>query len=220
MKRYGFLFTGIKEEEIYDKTKKHIENTVRGTIFLRDAIDDLCNEKYDKMEEIADEIIKLERESDKIARDITRRIIEVIKDPSDREDLIKFIQSLERVTKAVEASAYRIDMSEGVRIPEILKKDLIGLIDAVIKTTQSCEKTIAQMPFYIEDALKHVEGISNLEEDVDNIRRTLMKDLIKVGGDIHLTDFYLLTEIVEKLEEIADLCEYACTVMEIIIASK
>lgn len=143
----------------------------------------------------------------------------VIKHPSSREDMLKLIQSLERVTNAVEATAYRMEMCEQFKIPRILKDDLIKLTDSVILTVQSLGKALHPLPFSTEEVLKCSEEIHKYEEEVDDIRRHLMLDFIRSGTEVNITNFYLLVEIIERLEDIADRCDEAGKLIKLIVAS-
>lgn len=217
---FKILFMSRREKEIYEKCLEHTKKTLEGVKLLKEAILDLCQEEYKKKEEIVEKVLAIERECDEKAEEIIKYIVEVIKYPADREDLLKFIQELERVTKAVEATAYRIEMCHKFKVPGVLKKDLGGLVDSVILVIRALERTIEHMPFDAEDAVEHSQKIHSLEEKVDDTRRGLMRDLLKVGNKISQTDFYLLIEIIEKLEDISDSCDDAGELIELIVASK
>jgi uncharacterized protein Yka (UPF0111/DUF47 family) len=47
-----------------------------------------------------------------------------------------------------------------------------------------------------------------------------MVDLLQVGNEMRQTDFYLLMEIVERIEDIADNCDYSGVVIEMIISGR
>lgn len=217
---FKILFMSRREKEIFKHCLEHIKKTLEGVELLKKAIPDLCQEEYKKKEEIVERVLAIEKECDKKAEEITKDIVELIKYPANREDLLKFIRELERVTKAVEATAYRIEMCHKFEVPGVLKKDLERLVGSVVLTVGALEKTIEHMPFNTEDALEHSERIHMLEEKVDDIRRELMKDLLKVGNKIRQTDFYLLIEIIEKLEDISDRCDDAGAMIELIVVSK
>lgn len=217
---FKILFMSRREKEIYEKCLGHVKKTLQGSKLLKEAISDLCQGKYKEKQEFVEKVLAIEKDCDRKAEEITKYIVETIKYPVDREDLLKFIQELERVTKAVEATTYRIEMCPGLGVPEILKKDLEVLVDSVVLTVEALEKTIEHMPFNTKDALEYSGKIHILEEKVDDVRRGLMKDLVKVGNEIPQTVFYLLTEIIERLEDISDRCDDAGELIELIVATK
>lgn len=217
---FQILFMSRREKEIYEMCLEHVKKTFEGAKLLKEAVFDLCQEEYEQKQELVEKVLAIERNCDKKSEEITKQIVETIKYPAYREDLLKFIRELERVTKAVEATAYRIEMCPALEVPDILKKDLPVLVDSVVSTVEALEKTIEYMPFKAKDALEHSDRIHRFEEKADEVRRRLMKDLIKVGNEIPQTVFYLLTEIIERLEDISDRCDDAGVLIELIVASK
>jgi len=216
---FRILFESKRDWDIYEESLDHIRKTIEGTELLKEALADLCGGSYEKAKEVVDEIMLLEKRSRKVAMRIRSRIIESIRDPYNREDLLKFIQSLEDIMRAVKATAHRLEMCERFEIPEILKDDLCKLVDSVVLTVKSLEKSLLGMPYYPEDALKRTENISGHEEKVDEVRRGLMRDFVCIGDEMKLTQFYLLREIFDNLEEIADRCEKTGLLVELIVMS-
>jgi len=216
---FRILFESKRDWDIYEESLDHVRKTIEGTGLLKEALTDLCTGSYERAKEVVDEIMLLEKKSGKVAMRIRARIIESIRDPYNREDLLNFIQSLEDVMRAVKATAHRLEMCERFEVPEILKDDLCKLVDSVVLTVKSLEKALLGMPYYPEDALKHSKDISEHEDKVDSVRRDLMKDFVCIGDEMKLTQFYLLKEIFDNLEEVADRCEKTGLLIELIVMS-
>jgi len=206
------------EAEIYKKTMEHIELMTEGADLLHEAIRGLCEEKEVRFHEVAEKIVEVEKRCDEKSKEITRLIISRVKQPTMRGHLLQLVMNFQGVAKAVEATGYRIEMCSSFRVPKPVKKDLLKFTDSVIRTVHAL-KTVSHLPFYKKDALKGVQKIHDAEEEADRIRRNLMCDFIGMAEDIPLSDFYLLTEIVGRLEEIADRCENAGNILEVIVAS-
>jgi len=108
-------------------------------------------------------------------------------------------------------------MCEKVEIPEVMKEDLLEMVDLIVLTVKSLEMSLVGMPHNPEDAVKHAANISEHEEKVDELRRGLMRDLIRTGDNMGLTQFYIMKEIVDNLERIADGCEETGYLIELIV---
>ena len=214
---FRILFESKKDWDIYEESLDYVRKIITGAELLKDGLTDLCGGSYDTSKNLLDEILLLDGKAGQIAVNIRTRIVESIRDPYNREDLLKFIQSLEDVMRAVKAVAHRLGMCEKFEIPEILKDDLCEMVDSVISTVKSLEMSLVGMPYNPEDAIKHSRNISEHEEKVDDVRRRLMKDFIHIGDDMKLTQFYIMKEILDNLESIADRCEETGKLIELIV---
>ena len=106
------------------------------------------------MKKLIYKIVDIERSSDELSRNIIKRIIEIIRAPSDRANMFKMIDSLEVVTKKIEATAHRINMGRELKVPETVKDKFIHLADSVAQTVKSLENMVHETPFYIENMLR------------------------------------------------------------------
>ncbi len=214
---FRILFESKKDWEIYEESLDYVRKIVMGAELLRDALTGLCEGRYEKIKNILSEIMLLDENAGQIAMDIRARIVRSIRDPYNREDLLKFTRSIEDVMRAVKAVAHRLDMCEKFEIPELLKDDLHKMVDSVILTIKSLEMSLMGMPYNPEEAVKHSKDISEHEERVDDVRRGLMRDFIRIGDDMKLTQFYVMREILDNLEDIADRCEETGKLIELIV---
>lgn len=207
-----------REKEIYDSILEHVEMMSEGADLLHEAITLVLKGESISSHRIAERIAEIEKKCDVKSEEIIEKIINSIKQPTLREDLLGLVLSLERVAKAVEAVAYRVEMCSELELPDVLKKDLLKFTDAVLRTVHSL-KAVSHMPFYHEEALEKINEIHVFEEKADEVRRKLMCDFVANADKVSLANFYLLMEIVNNLEEVADRCEEAGSVIKIIIAS-
>ena len=222
--RNGRIFFMRKEKDIYDNSLEFVRKVVKGADFVEESIKALADENRNRMQDNINKTLETAHQCEDLYAEIRKKVMDSIGHPSTREDLLRFIDSLFDLSKAVEATAYRIGMCESFTIPEVLQQDLVQLSSSVAKTPKAVEKTVADMPFNTDEALEHSESIHKLEEKVDDIRRDLMRDLIRQSKEeninIGLGDFYIITEIIERLEDIADACDQIRHDLGFIVYSK
>ncbi len=212
------IFKSKREKEIYEDVLKFINEMVDAANCLKDAIISLCTDKCD--ENLIESALNLVKKSDANFGEITLKVITLIKEASEREDMLKFIFNLQKIAKSIEAAIYRVSFAKNLKINNEIKEDFISLANNVLGTLKSFQETILNMPFKTSKATKFSKMIHELEENVDIIRRKLVSNILKIGDSLTNTEFYILMEIIEKLEDISDNCDEAGVMLEIIIASE
>ena len=214
---FRILFESKKDWDIYEESLDYVRKIIMGTDLVKEGLTSLCEGSCDKAKELLADIMVLDEKATQIAMNIKVNIVESIRDPYNREDLLKLTQSIREIMRAVKAVGHRLAMCEKVEIPEIMKGDLLEMVDLVVLTVKSLEMSLVGMPHNPEDAVKHAANISEHEEKVDNLRRDLMRDLILTGDDMTLTQFYIIRELIDNLERIADGCEETGYLIELIV---
>ncbi|MCD4740239.1 DUF47 domain-containing protein [archaeon] len=214
--RGSFKLLKGSETDIYDQLLEEIDLMVNGAELLHEAVAD---RDYNKFNKVAEHIVEMEQECDKKSQQIIEKLIKEVKSPVLCSNLLKLAIEFQDISKAIESVAFRITMCYDFEVPEYLKKELLDMTDAVIKTLHTL-KAVSYMPFYEAEALEEIHKIHQEEERVDTIRRKLICDFLKEADNIGHRDFYLFMELVNCLENVADRSERAAEAMEIIIASR
>jgi len=211
------LFESKKDWDIYEESLNYVRKIIMGTDLVKEGLTSLCGGRDDRAMELLDDIMVLDEKATQIGMNIKVNIVESIRDPYNREDLLKLTQSLREIMRAVKAVGHRLAMCGKVKIPEVMREDLLEMVDLIVLTVKSLEMSLVGMPHNPEDAVKHAANISEHEEKVDESRRGLMKDLIQTGDDMTLTQFYIMKELLDNLERIADGCEETGYLIELIV---
>ncbi len=214
---FRILFESKKDWDIYEESLDYVRKIIMGTDLVKEGLTSLCEGNCDKAKELLVDITAFDEKATQIAMNIKINIVESIRDPYNREDLLKLTQSIREIMRAVKAVGHRLAMCENVEIPEVMKEDLLKMVDLVVLTVKSLEMSLVGMPHNPRDAVKHAANISEHEEKVDDLRRGLMRDLIRTGDDMTLTQFYIMKELLDNLERIADGCEETGYLIELIV---
>lgn len=215
--RVGRIFCFDKrEEEIYKEFLENARCMLKGARFLEKSIMGLRGKQHKK--DLA-KAIEFEKICDLQTTHITEEIIK-IKHSASRHELLLLNQSLEKVAKAIEATGYRVQMSEGIRLTEYLNAGLQRMAKTTVRTIEALEKVLTDMPYYSEKVLKHLQDVHKFEEEMDDIRRKSCNEFVHSKKQLEIQKFYIWQEIVTKMESIADSCEETAGIISRIIASK
>ena len=209
-----------KERKLYDMCMEHMRKSQQAADLLKLAITDLCDGKYDELGRIAEDIIHMTRETDEMARQMRHEAGSSTLDPAQRQELMNILFHIQRVSDGIEASAYRIEMAEGMVVPKELVSLLKDLVDAVIETCTSLTNALERIAYDWHDAMDDVEKVLVGEQKVDDIRRRAMRILVEMADKIGISTFWRIEEIIKHLEDATDACEESANVLTLVITSR
>lgn len=210
------IFSAKKDEEIYREYHGEIKEILKASTLLEEAIEELSKENHSSAREIADQALKHVKKSETVAKEAEKDVARSVRDPSAKEELIRFIHSIESVGKSVEATTYRIKMVKTFRVPKIIKEDLQAVTKYIGPTIEALKDAVYRLPVDPEGAVDYFEKIHECEEKVDDCRRKLIEDFLDKGEGVNIADYHILFEIVKYLERIADSAEETGKIIEII----
>lgn len=209
-----------KERELFDRCLEHSQKTRESAELLRKAVKDLVQGKYDDLDRIAEEVIAHSKEGDEIAQGMRKTIASSSMESNSRHDLLNLLFQLESYGNGIEASAHRMEMAEGLIVPDDIKELLIRLVDAVIETAEAVDGALEKVTYDWRSALEQTEIVRECETKVDDIRRKTMGSLSSIADDIGVSTFWRLKEVVMNLEDAADAAQETANTLDLIIASR
>jgi uncharacterized protein len=155
--------------------------------------------------EFADAVKDREHQGDDLTHDILVKLNRTFVTPFDREDIYRLVSALDDVLDAMEEAADRIVLYRLGDLPEGIAQQVEVLRRAAARTTDAMPKLE-----HVADLESYWIDVNSLEDEADEIYRTLLGDLLAPPdgtppGDVLTT--LKIKEIVETLEQAADAFE-------------
>ena len=215
--RIGRIFSfDQREKEIYGEFLKNAECMLAGVRFLEKSILERRGREHDKH---VSKVIEYEKICDVQTFHITEEILKISHSHS-RYELLRLNQSIEKVSKAIEATGHRVRMSHGIHFPDYLNIGLGEMAKATVKTVKALKRTLQEMPRDSEKTLKYAEQVHEFEEEMDEVRRNSCSEFIHSKTKISIQKYYIWQEIVSKMESVADSCDETANIIKRILAAK
>ena len=146
-----------------------------------------------------------ERQGDELTHAILVKLNRTFVTPFDREDIYRLVSALDDVLDAMEEAADRIVLYRLGELPEGVAAQV-----EVLRRAAAC--TTAAMPKleHVADLESYWIEVNSLEDEADDIYRTLLGDLLAPPDGRPTADPLMVLkvkEVVETLEEAADAFE-------------
>jgi predicted phosphate transport protein (TIGR00153 family) len=146
-----------------------------------------------------------ERAGDELTHEIMMKINTTFVTPFDREDIYRLASALDDVVDAIEEAADRIVLYRLGTLP-----DGIAAQVEVLRRAAACTASAMPRLEHLADLESYWVDVNSLEDEADEIYRTLLGDLLAPPDSAPPADVLTVLktkEIVETLEEAADAFE-------------
>ena len=214
---HGRAWLGKKRQrEVFDLVSQHVQLTLKAVRVMRDAVKDFLKGDIESMEEEASRTISLENEADRLSIQALETISKSQLAPENRGDLLNLVYRVRNVGTAAKALAYRLELAEEYHFPSRIVPGLEKLSSAVMETVETLASAVTQLNTDLVVAEELSDLVSELEDLVDRIRRDLVKILLKEARLLDAASFFVVNEVIMRLEDLADACEDAADHVRII----
>ncbi len=196
-----------RQREVFELASQHMQRTLEAVRLMHRAVQDFLQGNLETMEREASRSISLVNESDKLSVHALEVISKSKLSPEDRGDLLNLVYKVRNVATAAKALAYRLELAEEYHFPAKIVPGLAQLADTVMKTVETLVSAADELNADLIAAEELSDLVSELEDMVDRIRRDLIKLLLKESKLLDAPSFFVVNEVIMRLEDLADSCE-------------
>lgn len=218
-RRFILAFRG--DRELFALVSDHIgkvSQTVRG---LHDLIDSSKSSDWSGVEAWADRIAKDETEADNVHRNAVLKISRGAFFAGLRDDFLDLLESIDNIADAAQNAARIFTESQiPPKVVEYVLKDLkiecvaekLSLAVAVL--TEAIDAISHDANLAVSKSLE----VEKIEQEVDEAKNRLIRDLMQHRSDIETLTLLQLKEFILKLDEVADSAEDTSDLVIAIVA--
>jgi uncharacterized protein len=194
-----------KEKELVLLLEAHFSKVGDTLIHLQKTIDFyLAGNSGFKTE--GSEVHRLENEADVIKEEILTKLHGGAFMPPNREDYVILARIVDEIANRSQHISNLIILTRP-EIPEFLKKNIIELTGASLKSFDELKKVLDALTHDINRVREEAELVSREESEIDRMEWDAIKSVSKSIGD--LAHRMQLREIIQMISSIADLAEDA-----------
>jgi hypothetical protein len=215
---FGWL--GMKQEEAILRDAQHHVDVTYGTVVNFDnAVKSYLKGDFEARAKFIAEVRKNEREADAIRL----RMVEILSEspllPPDREDLMHFIKTLDRIADWTNGAARFLGFLEE-RLPEEIMENISIATDIIFESISKLKDAIHSLTRNeLKQAIKGCHKVEELESKADDQKQTLIG--VALRSELDAPKLLIVYHLAEYLEGITDKIEDAAdTIKTIAIKTK
>jgi predicted phosphate transport protein (TIGR00153 family) len=206
---------GMAEElSILKDAQKHVEVTYQTVEWFKRAVSAYVRGDLAGKNEAIEKVRECEHQADILKSKMVNELSEGILLPPDREDLMHFATTLDKIADWTNGAARILGFIEG-RLPENILNNISSateLLFASISKLQEGIQTLAKNDF--KKALSDCEEVDRLEHEADDQKKTLIEAIIH--AKLEPTSLLLAYQLAEYLEGVTDKIESAADLIKVL----
>ncbi len=213
--------------EIFGKSMKEIKGYIIEIVEKAVEIVELQEEYFrayfesdkDSVKKIVKKIGDIESEADRIKREFEMKLYSGAGLPFTRGDKMILVERIEEITDVVEQITYHLYI-ERFAIPEIVHEEILELVTYARRCVEMLKECVEAMFVDMDKAIEYAHEIENMEERLDDIEHTVIKELFKKRDEINCVDLILTRKLVMGISTIGNYAEDASDIVTVIISKR
>jgi predicted phosphate transport protein (TIGR00153 family) len=208
----------------FEGLQDHVEKVKECASVFQEAMECIIQERCENFEHFRKRIDKLESEADAIKRRIRGHLPKGTLLPFDKFELFRYLREQDKVLDATETGLDWISFRSKAVIPEILEKDFMLLVDAVIDPIEDLSKMVKEAKKYFSNfsepqrqiVKEIIHKLRKHEHEADKLEHNINRKIFS-SIDEPIVVFHLI-RLSEIIGSIADHAENAGDMMRAMVA--
>jgi len=199
-----------EEQSILQDAQKHVEVTYKTVTSFSDAVAAFVRQDLNAKSIAIENVAKGEHEADILRSKMVNELSEGLLMPPDREDLLHFVKTLDKIADWTNGAARLLGFIEQ-KLPDNVLKNISTATEIIVTSISKLKESIAAViKNDLKTAFAGCEEVDRLEHQADDQKKALIEAIIHAKLEpISLLLSYQLAEYLEgvtdKIEDAADL---------------
>ena len=208
----------------FDGLQQHAEKVKECAWVFQKAIECIIMDRCEDFEQFREDIHKMEEEADAIKRRIRGHLPKGTLLAVDKFELFRYLSEQDKVLDAVEDALDWLSFRSSNGIPEVLEKDFMLLVEAVMDPIEELSKMVAEARKYFSSfsekqrvqVKKLIRTLRAQEAEADRLEDAAKGKIFSTINDP--VSVYHLVRLAEIIGSIADHAENAGDMMRAMLA--
>lgn len=206
--------------------QRHVAVVDRCCFRLVDFFEACNNGDWETAQEIHNTISELEKEADKLKREIRLKLPSGLFMPVSRTDMLDLLRQQDKLADLAKNIAGRA-LGRKLQVPTPLYESYVAYLKRCLDATALAHKVVKEFDELLETGFKgrEVELVADMihqldviEDDTDSMQIQLRQDLMAIESEHNPIDVMFLYKILEWVGEIADQAQRVGARLEIMLS--
>lgn len=210
---FGWL--GMKQEEmVLNDAREHVEVTLQTVDWFKKAVAAFIGGDNKSKIEAMEKVRECEHQADELRKKMVNQLSESMLVPPDREDLMHFVKSLDRIADWTNGAARLLGFIEQ-KLPENVLKNISIATELIFTSISKLKDAIQSLTMNnLEKSLKDCEEVDHIESNADDQKKNLIEAIMHAKLDP--ASLLLTYQLAEYLEGVTDKIEDAADFIKVV----
>jgi len=203
-----------EEQSILRDAQKHAEETHKTVTYFAEAVKAFIKGDLAAKTEAIENVRESEHQADLLRSKMVSELSESLLLPPDREDLMHFVKSLDRIADWTNGAARLLGFIEH-KLPENVLANISASTGLIVNSISKLKDGIAALTKNdLKKALQDCEDVDHLEHEADDYKKILIESMIH--AKLEPITFFLCYQLAEYLEGVTDKIEDAADLVKVV----
>ncbi len=203
-----------EEQSILQDARKHVEETYKTVHYFSDAIKAFIQDNLNAKAVAIENVRQSEHEADILRSKMVSELSEGLLMPPDREDLMHFAKTLDKIADWTNGAARLLGFIEH-KLPENILKNISTAAELIVTSITKLREAIQSLTKNdLKKALADCEEVDRLEHEADDQKKVLIESIIH--AKLEPTSLLLTYQLAEYLEGVTDKIEDAADLIKVL----
>ncbi len=206
--------------------QQHIAKAYECAANLVPFFEAVIAEDWKRVEQVQQEMVRLEKEADKLKRDVRVHLPKSLFLPVPRSDLLELLSVQDKVANRAKDIA-GLMLGRQMGIPEPLQPIMRAFVQRTVDACEQALKAMNELDEILETGFGNrevrrvtemIEVLEDIEHDTDRIQIEVRRTLFKIEKTLHPVDVMFMYTIIEWIGDVADRAERVGNRLEQLLA--
>lgn len=206
--------------------QQHIAKAYECAANLVPFFEAVIAEDWSRVEQVQQEMVRLEKEADKLKRDVRVHLPKSLFLPVPRSDLLELLSVQDKVANRAKDIA-GLMLGRQMGIPEPLQPIMRAYVQRTVDACEQALKAMNELDEILETGFGNrevrrvtemIEVLEDIEHDTDRIQIEVRRNLFKIEKTLHPVDVMFMYTIIEWIGDVADRAERVGNRLEQLLA--
>ena len=214
MKNIFTWFVDAGEKSIIKDAETHIEETFKTVKYFAEAVKSFINRDLNAKAVAIENVRESEHRADVLKARMINKIAESLLVPPDREDLMRFVKTLDKIADWTQGSARLLGFIEA-KFPDDVLHNMAAAAGLIVSAvTKLRESMLAFLAGDLPRALSKIDDIDRLEHEADDRKKDLIDAILRAQLDPN--SLILMFHLADYMEGVTDQINTAADFIKII----
>jgi len=200
-------FERRRRTKALDLAQEQISKALDTVTLLHYAAKSMGEGKKAEATQRIENLFKAEEEVDRLRVEVFKELTKGAALFADyREDLLHLVKRLDTLADHVKDAARCIEMLLDTQIPKELYDNTVRMTAILVDCAQALRGSIEKLALNSTEALEGAKKVNDIEHEIDVIYLKTKASFVKYGEQINAGVMVIFDDLVEFIEQAADMC--------------
>jgi len=206
--------------------QQHMESVQECIIELIPFFEAALKEDWTEAKKIQKKISKLERQADKLKRNLRLHLPKSLFMPVSRRDLLEVLRMQDNIANMAKDVAGLVT-GRKMSFPETVNVKMLDFVKRCIDASKQAQKAINELDELVETGFggsevqlvqEMIKTLDEIESDTDKIQIKIRAELFKVEKDLPPVDVIFMYKVLDGIGDLGDLSQRVGSRLELLLA--